>query len=132
MIDRRKFVGALAGGLAIARSIAEAQPAAKVYRVGFVLGATRESAASLCNALDEGLRELGYVEGCCRSRLVFPHLRNVNLGSRWCASFRRSRDLCSASHQVAMKIRLLLAVMAIVLGAGSALVVMNNVGQTSR
>jgi putative tryptophan/tyrosine transport system substrate-binding protein len=63
MMDRRRFVGALAGGVAIARSIAEAQPAAKVYRVGFLLGATRESVASLFNALDEGLRELGYVEG---------------------------------------------------------------------
>jgi putative tryptophan/tyrosine transport system substrate-binding protein len=63
MMDRRRFVGALAGGLAIAGSIAEAEPAAKVYRVGFLLGATRESSASLFNALDEGLRGLGYVEG---------------------------------------------------------------------
>jgi putative ABC transport system substrate-binding protein len=63
MIDRRQFVGALAGGLVIARSIAEAQPAAKVYRVGFLLGATAESVASLLDSLREGLRDLGYVEG---------------------------------------------------------------------
>jgi putative ABC transport system substrate-binding protein len=62
-MDRRRFVGAFAGGLVIARSVAEAQPAAKVYRVGFLLGATAESVASLFNALDEGLRDLGYIEG---------------------------------------------------------------------
>lgn len=62
-LDRRMFVGAFAGGLVIARSVAEAQPAAKVYRVGFLLGATAESVASLFSAFDEGLRNLGYVEG---------------------------------------------------------------------
>jgi putative ABC transport system substrate-binding protein len=63
MMDRRRFVGAVAGGLLIAQSVAEAQPAAKVYRIGFFLGATGESVASLFNALKEGLRDLGYVEG---------------------------------------------------------------------
>ena len=62
-MDRRRFVGAVAGGLVMARSVAEAQPAAKVYRVGFLLGATAESVASLFNALNEGLRDLGYIEG---------------------------------------------------------------------
>ena len=45
------------------RSIANAQPAGKVYRVGFLLGATGESVTSLFNALKDGLHELGYVEG---------------------------------------------------------------------
>ena len=63
MMHRRKFVGAFAGSFAILRSIAKAQPVAKVYRVGFLLGATGESVASLFQALKEGLRELGYVEG---------------------------------------------------------------------
>jgi len=62
-MDRRGFVSALASGLAIARSIVEAQSAAKVFRVGFLLGASGESVASLFRAFDEGLRELGYVEG---------------------------------------------------------------------
>jgi len=63
MMDRRSFLGAFAGGLVIARSVADAQSAAKVHRVGFLLGATRESVASLFHGLEEGLRELGYVEG---------------------------------------------------------------------
>jgi ABC-type uncharacterized transport system substrate-binding protein len=63
MMDRRRFVGVFAGGLAITRSIALAQQAAKVYRVGFLLGASRESVSSLFRSLKEGLRDLGYVEG---------------------------------------------------------------------
>jgi putative ABC transport system substrate-binding protein len=63
MMDRRRFVGAFAGGLIVARSIAEAQPTVKVYRIGFFLGASGESVASLFGAFSEGLRDLGYVEG---------------------------------------------------------------------
>ena len=62
-MDRRSFIGAFAGSLVIARSLAEAQPATKVYRIGFFLGATGESVASLFDALRDGLRDLGYVEG---------------------------------------------------------------------
>jgi len=63
MMDRRRFVSVFAGGVLVARSIAEAQPAAKLQRVGFLLGATRESVAPLFHALEEGLRDLGDVEG---------------------------------------------------------------------
>ncbi len=63
MMDRRRFVGAVAGGLVIAQSIAGAQSTARVYRIGFFLGASGESVASLFGALSEGLRDLGYVEG---------------------------------------------------------------------
>jgi putative tryptophan/tyrosine transport system substrate-binding protein len=63
MMDRRRFVSTLACGLAATRSHAEAQSAAKMYRVGFLLGATGESVASLFHALQDRLRELGYIEG---------------------------------------------------------------------
>ena len=63
MMDRRRFVSALACGLAATRSHAEAQPAARMYRVGFLLGATGELVASLFHALQDRLRELGYIEG---------------------------------------------------------------------
>lgn len=62
-MDRRTFVGTIAGALTIARSVAKAQPPTRVYRVGFLLGATRESVASLFNALQDGMRDLGYIEG---------------------------------------------------------------------
>jgi len=47
MTDRRRFIGIFAGGLIIARSVAFARPAAKMYRIGFLLGATEQSVESL-------------------------------------------------------------------------------------
>jgi hypothetical protein len=46
-MDRRTFVGAVAGGLVTARSVAQAQPAAKVYKIGLLFVVTAESAAPL-------------------------------------------------------------------------------------
>ena len=63
-MDRRTFIGAFAGGLVVAPSLAVAQFGSReVYRVGFLLGATAESTASLFDSLNEGLRDLGYIEG---------------------------------------------------------------------
>jgi hypothetical protein len=42
---------------------ADAQPTGKVYRIGFIVTATASETGHLVKALDEGLRELGYVEG---------------------------------------------------------------------
>src|SRR5207253_7450013 len=44
-MDRRTFIGAFAGGLVVARSVAAAQPAAKVYRISFLALAVAKSAA---------------------------------------------------------------------------------------
>jgi putative ABC transport system substrate-binding protein len=62
-MNRRAFIEVFAAGIVMARSVAEAQLAAKVYRVGILLGATAETVALLVRALTEGLRDLGYVEG---------------------------------------------------------------------
>jgi len=62
-MDRRTFCGALAGALMLPHSIALAQAGAKVYRVGFFLGASGDSVATLFAAFREGMRDLGYVEG---------------------------------------------------------------------
>jgi len=62
-MNRRAFIEVFAAGLVMAGSVAEAQPAVKVYRVGILLGATAETVAPLVRALTEGLRDLGYVEG---------------------------------------------------------------------
>jgi len=42
---------------------AGAQPNGKVYRIGFIQTAPRKEIGHLIKALDDGLRELGYVEG---------------------------------------------------------------------
>ena len=61
-MDRRTFICACAGGLVIAWSAAEAQPATKVARIGF-LGTNRAVALRHVDAFLQGLRDLGYVEG---------------------------------------------------------------------
>jgi putative ABC transport system substrate-binding protein len=89
---RREFITLLGGAAVVWPLIsrAEAQPAAKVYRVGFLLGATGESVASLFHALEERLREFGYVEG---RNIVFVQRYGTAgwsdcriLPLNWCAS----------------------------------------------
>lgn len=63
MTNRRTFIGAFGGGLIIARSTARAQPAAKVYRVGYLTNATREQSTQLFREFTEGLQALGYIDG---------------------------------------------------------------------
>ena len=73
MIDRRAFIGTLAGGLLAAPLAAEAQQAGKVWRIGLLSYAASDSGgAARWKAFREQLRELGYVEG-----------QNVFFESRW-------------------------------------------------
>lgn len=62
-MDRRAFIEIIAGGVVIARSVAEAQPVAKVYRIGFLAGTPPTAEPRLWEGFFEGMRELGYVEG---------------------------------------------------------------------
>ena len=63
MTTRRAFLCTLAGGLLAAPRVARAQPAGKVYRVGWLSPASAENGLSNLDALRTGLRERGYVEG---------------------------------------------------------------------
>ena len=65
-MDRRAFLGAL--GLLAARRAAEAQPAVRVWRVGYLSVATPELDQGWVAALRQGLRGLGYEDG---KNLVF-------------------------------------------------------------
>jgi putative ABC transport system substrate-binding protein len=60
-VDRRSFICTLAGGFLGAPLVAEAQPVAKVYRIGFLSQGQPPNA--FLEALQQGLRELGYAEG---------------------------------------------------------------------
>src|SRR5713226_2387845 len=69
-MDRRAFLGTLAGGLLAAPLAGEAQPAGKVYRVGLIFTtspvsemAGPEPVHPLARAFVRGLHALGYVEG---------------------------------------------------------------------
>jgi putative ABC transport system substrate-binding protein len=68
-MDRRAFVGMIAGGVLAVRQTARSQPARKVYRIGILSLATTsdlvgpQPRSSSTSALVRGLRELGYTYG---------------------------------------------------------------------
>ena len=72
MITRGRFIGALATGLVTAPPTLRAQESGKVWRIGFLGGASASSTTPRVEALRRGLRELGYVEG-----------RNLTIEFRW-------------------------------------------------
>src|SRR6266542_435340 len=61
-MERRTFMAVLAGGLLAPPLAAEAQPAAKVARIGY-LGTNVAAFPQLREAFLQGLRDLGHVEG---------------------------------------------------------------------
>ena len=62
MMKRREFI-TLLGGAAAWPLAARAQQADKVWRIGYLSAVSRESASRSVAALQQGMRELGYVEG---------------------------------------------------------------------
>ena len=71
-MDRRTFFLAFTCGLAIARSFADAQPPARVHRIGFLGVPSATQYASRLAAFRAGLSDLGYVEG-----------KNIIIEFRW-------------------------------------------------
>jgi putative ABC transport system substrate-binding protein len=69
---RRAFLSSLARGLVAAPLAAQAQPAGKVWRIGWLSPSAAATGKSELNALREGLRDLNYVEG-----------RNIMIEARW-------------------------------------------------
>jgi putative ABC transport system substrate-binding protein len=63
VIRRRAFIGTLAGALLAAPRAAGAQQAKKVWRIGFLSGSSAAASKSFVEEFQQGLRELGYVEG---------------------------------------------------------------------
>src|ERR1700730_5628615 len=63
MIDRRAFIGAVAGSLLAAPLAAEAPQVGKVPRIGFLSVTSPSDRPPLLDAFRQGLRELGWVEG---------------------------------------------------------------------
>ena len=63
MIDRRTFITSVAFGLVAVPLAANAQPAGKVPRIGWLGGPTRESAEPFVREFQRGLKDLGWVEG---------------------------------------------------------------------
>jgi putative ABC transport system substrate-binding protein len=61
-MDRRAFIGTLAGGLLATPLAAEAQTAGKVLRIGYLGYSSPTLERDLVKAFRQGLRDLGYVE----------------------------------------------------------------------
>jgi putative ABC transport system substrate-binding protein len=72
VIDRRTFLGAMAGGLLAAPLAAEAQQVGKMWRIGWLSPASVSADAYDLEALLDGLRKLNYVEG-----------RTIRIEARW-------------------------------------------------
>ena len=62
-MKRREFITLLGGAAAAWPLAARAQQADKVWRIGDLSAVSRESASRSVAALQQGMRELGYVEG---------------------------------------------------------------------
>jgi putative ABC transport system substrate-binding protein len=62
-MERRTFIGLLAGGLLAAPLAAGAQERGKVSRIGYLSGNSVERDKDLRSAFQQGLAELGYVAG---------------------------------------------------------------------
>ena len=60
-MDRRTFIGTVAGGLLAGPPIADAQPAAKLPVVGVLIN--NAAGSPTLRAFAQGLRDLGYVDG---------------------------------------------------------------------
>jgi putative ABC transport system substrate-binding protein len=90
-IPRRAFMAVIAGSLLAAPLAAEAQPAGKVPRIGF-LGLNPGANPHLRGAFLQGLRDLGYVEG-----------RNVVIEDRSAAG-KLERLPALAAELVALKV----------------------------
>lgn len=84
-------LGALAASLAV-----EAQPAGKVYRIGFLAAASPSQYAGQMKGLRLGLRELGYVEG-----------KNITIEYRW-AEGKYDRLPALATELVRLKVDLII------------------------
>jgi putative ABC transport system substrate-binding protein len=71
-LNRRVFLRSLAGGLLVAPVATQAQPAKGMHRLGLLSPASAAAGHPNLEALQAGLRELGYVEG-----------QNVTIETRW-------------------------------------------------
>ncbi len=62
-MDRRTFLGTLAGSLLDAPLVAEAEQAKTIPRIGFLSSSSVERERTRLAAFQQGLRESGYLEG---------------------------------------------------------------------
>ena len=96
-MNRRSFIGRIAGGLVAVPLVASAQQTAKVPRVGWLSPGSGTSDENFLASFRDGLRELGWVAG-----------QNIAIESRWAEGrFERLPDL--AAELVRLKVDVIVA-----------------------
>src|SRR5258705_783427 len=95
VMERRSFMAMLTGGVVVAPLAVEAQPAAKIARIGYL--GRNPALSHLREAFLQGLRDLGYVEG-----------RNIVIEYRD-AEGRFERSPALAAELVALKVDIIVA-----------------------
>ena len=95
-MKRRAFLAMVPASLLAAPFAVEAQPAGKVYRIGYLGFGTPAAAANRVEALRAGLRDLGYVEG-----------KNLVIEFRWSGTVEQMHE--AAAELVRMKVDIIFA-----------------------
>ncbi len=73
-MERRTFIGVIAGGLLTASLADEALPAEKAWRIGYLSAGSSQFVESRLTSFVEGLRGLGYVQG--QNIIIEAHYAN--------------------------------------------------------
>jgi putative tryptophan/tyrosine transport system substrate-binding protein len=95
-MERRTFIAMVPGSLLVAPLVAEAQQTGKVWRIGFLGGASPGGYAVQLEALRLGLSDHGYVEG-----------KNISIEYRW-ADGKYERLPALAAELVRLKVDLII------------------------
>jgi putative ABC transport system substrate-binding protein len=92
-MGRRAFMAGVAGLLAAPRA-AETQPAAKVWRIGYLTMPSRETAHGVADTFQRALSDLGWIEGqnvVLDYRFADSNMARCRISRpRWCVSGRTS------------------------------------------
>ena len=114
---RRRDIIALLGGVALARPLAaEAQQAGKVYRIGYL--SQGEPPRAWVEALQQGLRERGYVEGrnlvwdSGRPTAAWTNFRDTPrswCGRRWMSILARASSAALAAKDATSSVPIVFA-----------------------
>ena len=97
MMDRRAFIRRLAGAAMLSPMAASAETPAKAHRIGVLMSTTPVAASHIVAAFEDGLRELGHVEG-----------KNVVFEYRW-AEGKPERFAKMAADLVRQKVDVIVA-----------------------
>ena len=87
---RRTFLAMVSGGFLAAPLTAEAQPPERPYRIAHLYAGPRSGNQAVLASFQQGMRELGYIEGVTWSSSPDSPTESSNVSRRWPESWCRS------------------------------------------